>query len=153
MPPWLVSLNGFIPPVKPILDLVLTHLSSHLDIPTIYQYVRSNLNVAVPSLHAGVPLLTLLMLYHRMGKLKLLMISYVLEVWFSVVYLDEHYVFDVIIGAVYAGGAFLLIKNKKLIFTRIIPVSKRSYFSALVLRDSQLVYKGYWQNNHSRFHF
>jgi membrane-associated phospholipid phosphatase len=41
--------------------------------------------------------------------LSMLAIPYVAGVWFAVVYLGEHYVVDVILGFVYASGAYLII--------------------------------------------
>jgi len=34
---------------------------------------------------------------------------YVLAVWMAIVYLGEHYVFDVVTGAIYAVVAYLLV--------------------------------------------
>jgi len=63
----------------------------------------------VPSLHAAYPLLTAIFVGERAPKLLPLMAVYVLGVWAAVVYLGEHYVFDVAMGVVYTAAAYGLV--------------------------------------------
>ena len=66
----------------------------------------------MPSLHSAYPLLVALFIGklfgRRWGAVAML---YPISVWFGVVYLGEHYVFDVIAGAIHALGAFLLVNR------------------------------------------
>ena len=64
---------------------------------------------AVPSLHAGYPLLMALFVGEKAPRLAPVLAVYVLAVWMAIVYLGEHYVFDVVTGAIYAVVAYLLV--------------------------------------------
>lgn len=116
MPPWMASDKGFIAPISHIMDRVFANFHTPLDLPTIYKFFGANLVAAVPSLHAAYPLLTLLFLIRGLKGWGFLALPYVLAVWLSVVYLGEHYVFDILIGALYTTVAFLLVTKNKYIF-------------------------------------
>lgn len=101
-PPWLSSNAGFLPKVYKILDQALSAFPDRWNLPSIYHNFNPNSVAAMPSLHAAYPLLTFLFAL-RFFKLKALPFGlYVLGVWISIVYLGEHYVVDVIGGAIYA---------------------------------------------------
>jgi membrane-associated phospholipid phosphatase len=68
-----------------------------------------NLVAAVPSLHAAYPLLMTLFVGAKLPKLVPLLTVYVLAVWMAIVYLGEHYVFDIVTGVIYAVLAYLLV--------------------------------------------
>jgi membrane-associated phospholipid phosphatase len=63
---------------------------------------------AIPSLHAAYPLLLLLFAWRFFGLRALVLAPYVAGVWLAVVYMGEHYVFDVLVGAAYSVAAFVL---------------------------------------------
>lgn len=109
MPPWMASDLGFIPHVYKIMDKVFANFPNPIDLPTVYQFVGANLVAAVPSLHAAYPVLTLLFVLRSIKLLGLIVIPYVLGVWLSIVYLGEHYVFDIVIGVLYAVLIFFLV--------------------------------------------
>lgn len=110
MPPWMASDQGFIPPLKQVTGVVMSHfLATTVQVPTIYAVMRANPVAAVPSLHAAFPTLIFLFIWKKSKKLGLLFAPYVLGVWFAVIYLGEHYFFDVLIGAIYALIAFNLV--------------------------------------------
>lgn len=113
MPPWMASEQGFLPPLQKIMDQVLASFANPISVPSIYQYFGANLVAAVPSLHAAYPLLIFLFVVRRLKYIGLLTLPYVLGVWFSVIYLGEHYFFDVIIGILYALCAFLMVIKRK----------------------------------------
>lgn len=112
MPPWLASEHGYIPHVNRILDITLSHLPSGIKINMLDQYFGVNLVAAVPSLHAADPTLMCLFLFYEVKKIfRPLLILYPIAVGVAVVYLGEHYVFDVTLGVVYAFGSFLIVCN------------------------------------------
>ena len=100
-PPW-VGVNA---------TRILLQVDSNLGIPfyrTILDYIQSNPFAAFPSLHAMYP--WLISLYAlKIKKAKVLpILVFPAGVWFSAVYLGEHYVIDIIGGIVYGTCAFLL---------------------------------------------
>jgi hypothetical protein len=109
MPPWMASNDGYIPPLKKIMDQVMVSFAHPIDVPSVYRFFGANLVAAVPSLHAAYPWLIFIFLMKKFRGLSMLAIPYVAGVWFAVVYLGEHYVVDVILGFVYASGAYLII--------------------------------------------
>jgi membrane-associated phospholipid phosphatase len=132
MPPWLASQSGYIPPVQKIFDHTIAHFSYYINMPSIYNVIGVNLVAAVPSLHAAYPTLTMLFLYNRVGKFKPILVIYAVSMWFSVVYLGEHYVIDVILGVLYAVITYLLFKYKSVIFRPIAQFFKRTHRYAVV---------------------
>lgn len=110
-PPWLAQKQGYISGVQKVMDTTSRTFPTKIDLPTIYHRFNPNPVAAIPSLHAAYPLLVLLYAL-RFFKLKgLLFLPYVPAVWFSIVYLGEHYVIDVIIGALYAVIFYVLAKE------------------------------------------
>lgn len=109
MPPWMAAQQGFIPAITKVMDQVFVNLPQPVDLPSVYRYVGVNLVAAVPSLHAAYPLLTLLFMLRKYKVKGLLFLPYVLGVWFSIVYLGEHYVFDIVVGVFYALVVFSLV--------------------------------------------
>jgi membrane-associated phospholipid phosphatase len=93
---------------------ILFRVDSNMGIPffrTIYDYISSDAYAAFPSLHAMFP--WLISLYAlKIKKTKALPILILpAGVWFSAVYLGEHYVVDIIGGVIYATCAFLLVEK------------------------------------------
>jgi membrane-associated phospholipid phosphatase len=78
---------------------------------TLMDFVSSNPYAAFPSLHAMYP--TIISLYAlKIKKSKALPILILpVGVWFSAVYLGEHYVIDIVGGALYAVTAFLVVEK------------------------------------------
>ncbi len=109
MPPWMASNQGFIPPLKKIMDQVMASFAHPIDVPSVYRYFGANLVAAVPSLHAAYPWLIFIFLHKKFKAWAILALPYVFGVWFAVTYLGEHYAIDVIIGVAYACAAYLII--------------------------------------------
>jgi len=109
MPPWMASNLGHLPPLEKIMDQVFQSFAQPISIPSIYKFFGANLVAAVPSLHAAYPWLIFLFAVKKLGKLAIFVLPYVFGVWFSVVYLGEHYAVDVIAGILYASIAYLII--------------------------------------------
>jgi membrane-associated phospholipid phosphatase len=89
---------------------VLNELDKDLGVPfyrSFFDFVGSNPFAAFPSLHAMYP--WLISLYAlKIGKVKALpVLIFPTGVWFSVIYLGEHYVIDIIGAVIYGTLAFL----------------------------------------------
>jgi len=78
---------------------------------TIFDYVQSDPFAAFPSLHAMYPWLISLYALKIKKTKALLILLFPVGVWFSAVYLGEHYVVDVIGGVIYATCAFFLVEK------------------------------------------
>jgi hypothetical protein len=111
MPPWMASIQGYIPPLQKIMDQVLATFAHPIYVPSIYQFFGADLVAAFPSIHAAYPWLIFLFIFNLSKKAGLLVIPYVLGVWFSVVYLGEHYVVDILGGVIYASLAYYIIMH------------------------------------------
>lgn len=101
-PPWLASNEGYLPGVHKILDVTLGAFPDKWSLPSIYHNFNPNPVAAMPSLHAAYPLMILLFALKFFKFKALIFIPFVLGVWISIVYLGEHYVIDIIAGALYA---------------------------------------------------
>ena len=110
-PPWLASKHGYLPPVHEGMSMVLAAFPDRLHLPTVYQLFDPNQVAAVPSLHAAYPFLILLFAWRFFGTRALLLTPYVLGVWLAIVYMGEHYVFDIAIGALYGLAAFVVAEH------------------------------------------
>ena len=97
---------GFIPPLQKIMDQVMASFAHPISVPSVYRFFGANLVAAVPSIHAAYPLLIFMFAIKKTGLYALTLLPYVLGVWFTVVYLGEHYVVDVFAGIVYALGSY-----------------------------------------------
>jgi membrane-associated phospholipid phosphatase len=103
-PPWIS-----VPGVVKIIDRTLP---SFTDLPgvstpaTIYHFFYANKYAAMPSIHAAYPFLGALFAARTFGWRALPLFAYTCCVWFSVVYLGEHYVVDVIGGIILAAAAY-----------------------------------------------
>jgi membrane-associated phospholipid phosphatase len=76
--------------------------------PDLLTWGRNHANpfAAVPSLHAGYALLLALFFYRVIGRgrWRALLLAYPMAMAFALVYAGEHYVVDVVLGWIYAGG-------------------------------------------------
>lgn len=135
MPPWMASSKGYLPQIHEVTGIVMSHfLPSHITFPTIYSIVASDPVAAVPSLHAAVPLLILLFLVKKYKTKGLVILPYVIGTWIAVIYLGEHYVTDVIIGAFYASIIFIIVNKKDYIYSYL----KSLYFKYLSKKEIDL---------------
>jgi membrane-associated phospholipid phosphatase len=73
-------------------------------------HVAYNLTAAMPSLHAAFPVLSALYLRKAFGRWGWVMLGYAGVVWFSVVYMAEHWMIDVVVGLVFAVVAYLAVE-------------------------------------------
>ncbi|RKY80338.1 hypothetical protein DRQ12_01350 [candidate division KSB1 bacterium] len=110
-PPWYVYYYGFVQPAHTsfwglsagslinVDRLLGVHIFS-----TIWDSFNPNHFAAIPSLHGAYPIVAALFLYRKFRRYPVILIIYPLLVWFSAVYLNQHYIIDLIIG-----GAYLLV--------------------------------------------
>ena len=108
VPPWLAAQNGYIQPIVRVSSSVWFSLGIH-NFPSVYNHIAPNPVAAVPSLHAAVSTLFSIFVFklygRRWGALSLL---YPILIYVGVVYEGEHYVFDVLMGIIYAFGGYWL---------------------------------------------
>ena len=106
-PPWIATSNGTIPHVERISSEVYRGLGI-TNFPSVYNSIAPNPVAAVPSLHVGYAVLFSIFAFElfgrRWGSLSLI---YPLSMCFGVVYMGEHYVFDVVTGALLAAAAYI----------------------------------------------
>ena len=86
---------------------------------TIYD-INPNQVAAFPSLHAGFPFLGFLFARRAFGRVGWILLAYSVCVWFSIVYLADHYVVDIIGGLVYASAAYWVVIHAPAWFRRVI---------------------------------
>jgi membrane-associated phospholipid phosphatase len=78
---------------------------------TMFDFLSPNLFAAFPSLHSALPFLISLFAIKIWKKKGLLVLIFPIGVWFSVVYLGEHYIVDVLGGIIYAAAAFVAVEK------------------------------------------
>lgn len=108
-PPWWVSLYGMAKPTQAL--VAQTDLTAAMDGKLIQGMIKNAAQwfAAVPSLHGAYPvLLVLLALRDRSRVIIALMILYGAAMWAATVILNQHYIIDLIAGAVIAIAAWLL---------------------------------------------
>jgi len=107
MPPWMAAQRGVIAPVRPIFDLTMAAIGGGQAATDAWGLVRANPVAAMPSLHAAYPMLIWIYLLALYGRRAIPAAVYPATVWFAVVYTGNHYVIDVIVGALYAVVVFV----------------------------------------------
>lgn len=126
-PPWYVQYHGFnliahTPGNTAGLAKFDRYFNIHL-FSSIYAK-GSNVFAAMPSLHSSYPLIVLYYgIKSRLGAVNLLFIIVMLGIWFAAVYLNHHYILDVLAGiicAVAGIGLFNLLMAKSKAFNRFI---------------------------------
>jgi membrane-associated phospholipid phosphatase len=111
MPPWMASSYGYIPPIKEVTGVVMSHFfTTPFYLPSLYSIMDANPVAAMPSLHSAFPTLVLLYLIRKYKAAGLLFLPYAAGVWFAVIYLGEHYFTDVIAGIIYAVVTFVVVE-------------------------------------------
>jgi len=104
-PPWMASLEGMAPPMSRVVFNALGRIVPG-DVAGTFQPSPRG---AMPSLHAGVPILILLVSLREFGRKAAWVSIPVAVIIFEIVYGAEHYVVDVLAGVVYAVAAYLLV--------------------------------------------
>ena len=112
-PPWLAAEHGLAPGVHDVLRAAL----SDVGLPELARFKGDghayNVVAAFPSIHAAFPVLGLLVALRYRVPMWLL-VAQVLQlaaVWFVIVYTGEHYVVDVVGGALYAFASIWIVRR------------------------------------------
>lgn len=105
-PPWLASDNGYIEKIDRVSSDVWYALGVQ-DFPSLYNKISPNPVAAVPSLHAAYSVLFCILIFNlfKKNRWKWIALIYPFSIMFGTVYMGEHYIFDALLGAVYAFGA------------------------------------------------
>lgn len=109
MPPWMASSTGKMPASVRVVPVVFSNMGIHWAAALFESGSKFNNDVAaVPSLHAACPLLICLFFFPRVRKtwVKVLLVVYVPAMALALVYTGEHFVFDIIVGWIYALVVF-----------------------------------------------
>jgi membrane-associated phospholipid phosphatase len=102
-PPWLAAQHGDIASVHRVFqDMV--GMGAHSSAGAA---VGQNDVAAMPSLHMGISVVIALFAWSRDRRLGVLGAVYAASMGFSLVYLGEHYVTDVLVGAMFAAGSWM----------------------------------------------
>jgi membrane-associated phospholipid phosphatase len=105
-PPWLAGQDGLIAPVARISSRGFHHLG--IERTTMVFGGLANKTAAMPSLHAGITFLVAMYgIWRLRSPLRFLLLLYPLAMCVTLVYYGEHYVVDVLAGAVLAGAVMV----------------------------------------------
>jgi membrane-associated phospholipid phosphatase len=105
-PPWIAVPN--------VTRILTNSVDANLGIPvykTLFDFLSPNLYAAFPSMHSALPMLISLFAIDIWKKKALPILIFPVGVWFSAVYLGEHYVVDILGGIAYAVIAFVAVKK------------------------------------------
>jgi hypothetical protein len=109
-PPWLASKHHLIPHVYRIGYIEGSDSPVSTSQSWIESHLLSNPVAAVPSLHAAYATLVLLFVYAWRGRRWAVCAApYTVGMWFTVVYLGDHYVADIVVGLAYAIAGWMLV--------------------------------------------
>jgi len=112
-PPWYVYQHGFGQPPHSMLDssgslVNFDKIVGRRMFVSFYNTFNSNLFAAIPSLHSGYPTTIAISLWWRLRGRTWLWVVYPLVAWFAAVYLNHHYIIDLVIGSAYSLVAFAI---------------------------------------------
>jgi membrane-associated phospholipid phosphatase len=105
-PPWL----QFPGEVHKITNETVSKLGLNYFVSPVYSRLNPNQYAAFPSLHAAYPALAAFYARRRHPVLTLVLVAWALCVWFSIIYLGEHYVVDVLDGLLYVAAAAIVVE-------------------------------------------
>ena len=106
-PPWLASTRGDMPETVRVVREVWLHLGLE-DVAAVF---GENSDYAfpvgaLPSLHAAWPFMVMLFFWSRAGWWRILLAGYALMMAFTLVYTADHFVFDILLGWLYAIAVY-----------------------------------------------
>ena len=108
VPPWLASQEGKIGFIHKIKDEMFAHTGTKSITSAVEQNWVDQV-AAMPSLHAAFPMMMTLLFWHKGWKWRIPFGLYALAMGFSLVYLGEHWVIDILAGYGYAIAVFLAV--------------------------------------------
>ncbi len=107
IPPWL----QFPHEVHKITNETVTKWGVDYYVSPVYGRLNPNQVAAFPSLHAAYPVLAAVYAWRRYRALAVFLVVWAAGVWFSIVYLGEHYVVDALMGLVYVAVATVIVER------------------------------------------
>lgn len=112
-PPWLAAEWGFIDNINRPSDEAyksfLPHRWENYDTFRLWTKASPNPVAALPSLHAAFPWLVMLLAFSTFRWWGVLLVPYNLALWFSVMYLSQHWFVDVLAGIAWATAIWALV--------------------------------------------
>jgi hypothetical protein len=113
-PPWWADKYGYVTGVLHLRDTGFEGLADFFGFSNYYYSyslyaISSNDVAAFPSLHAAYPFVAFLFARRAFGRIGWLMLAYTFCVWFSIVYLGEHWVVDIVGGVAYSLAAYWVV--------------------------------------------
>ena len=115
-PPWWQFNPSFNPSYlgPQVVRILTTSIDTRIGAPvykTIFDFLSPNQFAAFPSMHSALPFIVALFTIKIWKKKALPILIFPIGVWFSVVYLGEHYFVDVLGGIAYATLAFVAVEK------------------------------------------
>jgi hypothetical protein len=115
-PPWYVYTHGLAQPVGVVSGsaaglINFDKLIGTKFLQSFWDTFNPNLFAAIPSLHGAYPCVIAFFGMKKFRKLRPLWLLYPIGTWFSAVYLNEHYIVDLIIGLGYVVIAYTIVKR------------------------------------------
>jgi hypothetical protein len=112
VPPWMAATRGNMSTVARVVHEMWRHvgvdaLADAFGEKSHYAYAVG----ALPSLHAAYPFLLMLFFWSRAGRWRPLLVAYTLAMAVTLVYSADHFVFDILLGWIYAGVAFVVVSR------------------------------------------
>ena len=113
-PPWYVYHYGFVQP-EPNSSFWGTSAGNLIDVDrllgtkfftTLWDSFNANYFAAIPSLHGAYPIVVSFFVYRKFRKHGFWLALYPIATWLSAVYLNQHYVVDLLIGSLYIVVAY-----------------------------------------------
>ncbi len=112
-PPWLANAWGDLPGISDPFNNAMTTITpsrfSQFQTLTIFTKVSPDPVAAFPSLHAAYPWLIMLFLVKLFGKRGYLYLIYNIALWFSIIYLAQHWAVDALAGIIWATFCFFAV--------------------------------------------
>jgi membrane-associated phospholipid phosphatase len=110
-PPWYQFNSALMPSYSgpEVIRILTNSVDVQLGLPvykTLFDFLSPNLFAAFPSMHSALPFLISLFAIKIWKKKALPVLIFPIGVWFSAIYLGEHYFVDVLGGALYALVAY-----------------------------------------------
>jgi hypothetical protein len=112
-PPWLVGVWGHLPGVHDPFDQAASATAdagSAFTTLTVWTKASPDPVAAFPSLHAAYPWLVMLFLVKFYGRRGWFFLGYNAVLWFSIVYLAQHWVVDILGGIAWATASFFIVQ-------------------------------------------
>jgi membrane-associated phospholipid phosphatase len=112
-PPWLANRDGYVTGVHELLKQGLDHMHLSALAQLVGDPTKYDVTAAAPSLHTAYPLICIIAAARaRLPKIVIsALVINLFGVVFAIVYMGEHYVFDVLVGTAYAVVAVAIVRK------------------------------------------